>query len=112
MDGNPLALRHGTLEPDDRLVHPGQSERIVEMFQRRMQEAARVIRIGQAAHAQQPRDHRMHAERCRERRRLIVVARQVMPEQAFHRAIASAAAGGATPALHAALSTRPPCRNR
>jgi hypothetical protein len=81
---DPLVLRQRLLDTQDRALHVGQLERIVQMFQRRVEEPRGAIHVGKPAQAQQPRDDRLHAECSSQRRGLVIVARQVVPQQARH----------------------------
>ena len=81
VDRDPLAPREGALEPLDRAAHVGEPEGIVQVLERGVQEAAGALGVAEAAQAQQPGDTGVQAERRRERGRLLVVARQVMPDE-------------------------------
>src|SRR5437763_13032758 len=54
------------------------------MIDRRPQEARRDLRIAQAAHAQQAGNRGMQIQRGRESPSVLVIARQVLPDERFH----------------------------
>ena len=63
----------------DRHAHVGEPHRIVQMIERRVQKAARQLRIAEPALTQQPRDDRRDAERRRQPLGGRVVARRSVP---------------------------------
>ena len=81
---DPLVMCERPLDSQNRPLHVRQLEWIVQMFQRRVEEPRGAIGVGKPAQTQQPRDDRMYAKRGRQRRGLVIVARQVVPEQARH----------------------------
>ena len=84
VDRDALAARERQLEPRDRTFHVPQAERIVQMIQRRIEEALRRGGVVQPAEAEQTRDGRMQAERCRQRGRLFFIAWQMLPDERSH----------------------------
>jgi hypothetical protein len=81
VDRDALVLRDRALEPFDRASHVREREGVVEVFDGRVQKAPGTVGIRQPPKAQQPRDDGVHAERRRQRGGLLVVAREVIPEQ-------------------------------
>ena len=69
VDGDPLLAREGLLDPGDRGRHVGEPERVVQVIERRVEEARGILRISQAAQAQQARHGRMEVERRGQARR-------------------------------------------
>ena len=60
----------------------------MEVFHRRVEEAPRDLDVAEAAHAQQPRDGGMQVQRRAEGLRLLVIAREMVPEECgFHVAV-------------------------
>jgi hypothetical protein len=89
VDRDPLAPRERALEPFDRPIHAGQLERVVQVFDGRVQKAPGIVRVCQPTKAQQPRDQRVHPELGAQRSSLLRVARQVIPEQGLGHADAA-----------------------
>jgi hypothetical protein len=81
VDRDALVLRDRALEALDCAPHVRELERVVEVLDRRVQKTPGTVGVSQPPKAQQPRDDRVHAQRRRERGGLLVVAREVIPEQ-------------------------------
>src|SRR5262249_37577487 len=112
VDGDALLPPDRFLDPDDRAIHVGEPEWIVELVERRVQESMRVLGIREAPEAEQARDGRMGRERGGERGRLTVVARQVLPDERFHRddGPPGGSSAGRSMSMNACPSA-PMCRN-
>ena len=81
VDGNALATADRQQQPIGRAFEAGEPERIVELIERRVQEPRRLVGVGDAANRQQPRRHRRHAERLRQRCRRGLVVRFRIPDR-------------------------------
>ena len=84
VDRDLLALRDRALQPRNGDVHARQPKRIVQVIERGIQEPRGHFGVAEPAHAEQPRDRRMHIQRGGQRGRLLVVTRQVLPEERLH----------------------------
>ena len=73
---------HRAQDALDRLVHAGQAEGVVEVVERRRQEAARRLEDHRARESQQAGGHRRHAELPLERVGLCGVVRPRLPDPA------------------------------
>ena len=90
-----LSSRDGLFDPFDSPRHIREQERVVKMIQRRLEESRGRVWVTQPAQAQQTRDRGMDVQRGAQAGGLLIVARQVLPEQRLHGRSASTGVGAA-----------------
>jgi hypothetical protein len=84
VDGDPFAPLDRGEQPIDRRAHVGQPHGIVEMVERRPQEAIGDLRIRESANTQQPRQRRPDLQCLRQRRHAARVTLRVRPDVGRH----------------------------
>jgi hypothetical protein len=79
-----LATCDSPFDSTDRLLQIRELERIVEVVQRRIQEAMCGLRIAEASKAEEPRDCRMQVERRAKYAGVVFIAWCVLPAELGH----------------------------
>ncbi len=92
---DPLFSCDCLFDPFDRLRQIREQERVVEMIQRRFEESRGRVGVAQPAQAQQTGDGWVDVQRGAQAGGLLIVARQVLPEQRLHGRSASPGGGAA-----------------